>query len=427
MSSTSKGSLLSPNAGPACRWPKELNRAAPLTRWTADSKPVTDLWTAIFAALFLCGLTIPPGQALAENQPAAEAEADDLDDLPGVSPRKTEDGNERATTGLPALSNEDRARLHQMLLEGRAYRARVQAAILLGRRGDTDHDLGALRRALEEDSHYTVRGAAAMAIGNFGSPLGIEPLLEAAADPQRFVRHATHQAIGILASDEKAIPYLLLAREREAVHIRRAAVEALSRIDSTDARAAIVEFLGDRDEDMREEVERVITRWDEDTVVDSLVSGLEHSSFLVRSHAARLAGGYPDDRVINALVDRLVATLEEPRVQVTARESLEELSAHLDVEELIKLLKGVPDREVRIRSIVLLGFHGSDRAVDALIGALEDPDIRIRAYSVMALGQAGNPKAGPRLVSMQENPENSRIQGIIRASLQDLSAVATAE
>lgn len=375
-------------------------------------------------AACLLSFLLPQG-AFAEDHAGESGEPVDEEVAGGEGVE--DDGKAPATASPRELATEDRERLHRVLLHGRAYRARVQAAIMLGRRGTIADDLPVLRRAMREDSHYTVRGAAAMGIGNLDSPLGIEPLLDAATDRRSFVRRAARNAIEKLASDEQAIPYLLLARERDDPMIRMAAVNALRRMEHVEARVALGQFLGDRDQGVSLAVERAIGEWEDETEqIEALCSAVEHSSFRVRTEAARIAADYPHPRIIDALVDRLTAPLEEPGVQVTARRSLLSLREHLDEDDLVKIVKGVPSREARIRAIVLLGMTGGEPAIEVLTRSLDDPDIQVRYYAVLALGEAGNPKAAPSLARMRDDPDNARIRGTITRALEDLAQVASA-
>ncbi len=364
--------------------------------------------------------------------------------LPGVGLAEPEGAEDSRTAAPTELSAEDRAKLHRLLSGGRAYRARVQAAIMLGHRGTANEDFHVLRQALRYDSHYTVRGAAAMAIGNLGVLAGIEPLLMACGDHHAFVRRAARDAIDSLtkpadtedapAEDseefvsgaDRAVPYLLLARERESPLARMAAVEALSRMESRQAKTALAEFLGDSDEGVRNAVRRSLTSWEHSDVVQVLAATLSRSpSFLVRAAAADIAKDYPGSVLIDALVDRLIAPLEEPRVQVAAHESLESMREHLEIDELIKRVRGVPDVDTRIRAILLLGIHGGDRAVDVLLDTLSDPNTRVRYFTVVALGQTEDSRAATALVRIQDHPDNARIRGAITRALDDISRAAS--
>lgn len=322
-------------------------------------------------------------------------------------------------SAAPGLAPEARTRLHEALAGAESFKVRLQAALVLGRRGDAALDLEALTAALRHDDHYTVRGAAALALGHLGSPEAVEPLLDALDDPEAFVRKGAREAVGRLAGPD-ALPYLQLARAREEPAVRRLAAETAAKIDGPAARAVVVGFLGDPDPQVEAVVVAALHGWPRDAAVDALVAALGDPSYRVREGAARLAAAFPDPRLVHPLAARLAAPLEEPHVQVAASRSLEALRDLLETEDLVKRVLGLVDRDARVEAITLLGIQGGPRAVEVLGRALEDPDVRIRGYAVMALGRAGDPAVAPRIEALRRDPANARIDGVIRAALRDL-------
>ena len=348
--------------------------------------------------------------------PAAPAIAADA--APGGSP---------TPAAAPAGGHLDagaRHKLHTVLANADAFKVRMEAALILGRRGDADHDLAVLRQAMLSDPSNLVRGAAALAIGHLGSPRGVVPLLRGLEDDDGFVRDAAARAVKDLAGP-RAIPYLEEATHHDAPRVRRVAVAALGDIHRPEARRALVEFLGDPDAGVRSAVAKVLGTWPRAQAVGLLLGALSNPSYRVRAEAATLAGHYPDPRFIDPLADRLAAPLEAPEVQVAAAGSLTAMSHLLDVEDLVKHEQGLVDRDARAKAILLLGFAGGPRAVSVLEHVLEDPDVGLRGYAAMSLGRCGDTSVVPVLMGMQKDPKNKRIVGVIRAALLDLETVTS--
>lgn len=322
----------------------------------------------------------------------------------------------------PELPDDARVTLHEALEGSRSYKARIQAAILLGRRGSPRYDLIPLVDAMQGDEHHTVRGAAAMAIGNLGGVKGIEPLLGAVGDDEIFVRRAASHAIRKLASIQ-AIPYLKTARAREDPNVRMTAIEILGDIPQPEARRALTEFLGDTDPNVRETIERSISGWDREEIIEALSAAFNHPAYRVRGHAAKLATTYQDSRLVIPLAERLVSPLETQEVKDEVSRSLVALSGLVDVEDHVKRVLGLVDRDARVRSIVVLGFKGGPRAVEVLTRTTTDRDLKVRHYAVQALGRAGDKGAVPTLQNMKKLPENERIASTINAALRELDAL----
>ncbi|MDF1564013.1 MAG: HEAT repeat domain-containing protein [Deltaproteobacteria bacterium] len=364
--------------------------------------------------LLLAGLAGSGDRALAqapeEAAPApAEAEAEAV---PSARP---------APGRVFTLEESERATLHSTLAESGTYKARIQAALLLGRRGDARHDLAALERALQEDDHYAVRGASAMAMGNLGEATAINALLEGLGDEDAFVRRACRKALGQLASPQ-AIPYLVLARERPEGTARMVAVELLGGLDAPDARHALAGFLGDPEPPVRDAVERALKSWPREDQVTAVLSALESDSYRVRTHAARLAGPLQDGRCLMPLAGLLSSPLETEEVIAAVDASLVEMEGLIDVDDHIKRVLGLVDREARIPSLVLLGFAGGSEAIDVLRRSAKDPDLRVRFYAVQALGRAGDTGSRVMLEAMEKDPANARIKSVIRTALRTIGS-----
>jgi HEAT repeat protein len=76
-----------------------------------------------------------------------------------------------------------------------------------------------------------------------------------------------------------------------------------------------------------------------------------------------------------------------------------------------QVLLAVPDENVRRRAAVALGMLGDPRAVEVLCGALGDPNEKVRLQAVEGLGKIGDPRAVEVLCGALRDPgENVRWQ-----------------
>lgn len=94
--------------------------------------------------------------------------------------------------------------LASALQDDTSYRLRLQAAVLLGRTGETQA-CAPLVQALESDPHLVVRAGAAMALGALRDLASIVPLCEQAArDPESLVRAEALHALDHFSASEIA-------------------------------------------------------------------------------------------------------------------------------------------------------------------------------------------------------------------------------
>ena len=67
-------------------------------------------------------------------------------------------------------------------------------------------------------------------------------------------------------------------------------------------------------------------------------------------------------------------------------------------EQLVSALKNADAFKVRLQAAVVLGRAGGAKAVEPLVGALDDPEVAVRAASAMALGNLADLRAVTPLV-----------------------------
>ncbi len=195
-----------------------------------------------------------------------------------------------------------------------------------------------------------------------------------------FDRMQQRVVIGPLRGDEGAVGLIVtvedvtfrLERERQLSRLLRdgsaadrvAAVRQLAELDNPDGLGPIETALSDDDWQVRRSAVRALAAQRHTQLVDAVVAALRdgHRNFGLLSSALQL--------------------LSTTGVDVT--EALTALIKHAD-----------PD--VRIQAALALASQPRDRAIQPLIGALDDPDINVRFHAIEAIGHHAHPDAMSRL------------------------------
>ncbi|MFA4948463.1 MAG: HEAT repeat domain-containing protein, partial [Candidatus Krumholzibacteriia bacterium] len=117
-----------------------------------------------------------------------------------------------------------------------------------------------------------------------------------------------------------------------------------------------------------------------------LADALSDISPEVRAKAAGALGKIKDDRAVNMLLELLVSD-PVPFVRVKASQALGLIGHPAVIDYLVNILKD-PEWWVRVRAVEALEKLG-DKAVAALLPALEDEDLEVRKRAAMALERIG--------------------------------------
>jgi HEAT repeat protein len=300
---------------------------------------------------------------------------------------------------------------------------RRNAAFALGKLGGYAAEaVPALKRALERDSSYKVREAAAFALGEIGRDLkpGSDPelaplLTSALKDDNWQVRRSAAFALGCLEGEAakhqaaleallrdpnpavkqnaawalgkagpSAIPKLREALRDEDAFVKRDAVIALKSFEPAPVRAALGDLLflcEDKDSEVRraavKELTRVVEPQDLKVALAILQGVLADRDLEIKRNAAlALAniGGKETAAAVPILVDALRrGDLELRRQAAAGLRNIGEAAASA-VPDLLQTLRD-PDEELRKNSAFALGGIGpkAEKAVPALVALLTDP------------------------------------------------------
>jgi len=337
----------------------------------------------------------------------------------GISTSGLEGVREMLLFGRPDIgtlaASKDAKMLIRFLRHSKESRVRQVAAGALGRLGDT-RAVGPLTVALG-DGDWGVRVDAATALGQIGDARAVGPLLAVLNDEQTLVREHAATALGQLG-DTRAVDALLAAVNDQENSVREHVFAALGQLGDGRAVAPLVAALSHGDWPVRRHAADALGRLGDARAVAPLVTALSEQEWLVRSSAAQALdrlGWSPDNGAAGAAywiarrqwgkcvkiaaIDPLIAATRDERVRADATRTLVKIGARA-VDALIGALNDDDDGEVRRAAADALGQIGDPRATGPLLAALnDDHDNYVRRAAAGALGQIGDAGAVDALIA----------------------------
>ncbi len=265
--------------------------------------------------------------------------------------------------------------------------ARRRAIEELGRSGD-ERQVAPLVEALRGDRDFLVRSAAAEALGNLKSELGLPALIAALDDASPDVRAAAALALARLGKPQGNPALRRRLRDLEPI-VRSAAAQALGKLGDGQALPDLINCLADAEPEVRTSAAEALGALGRREAVEPLLRTLGDSNMYVRSRAAMALGTLGDPRAVPAVSELLLD--KERTVRASAAEAL---GRFRDRQAVLPLLDALRDREavVRQNAAFALGKIGDETAADGLVDALRDEDARVRARAVDALGALAVPR-----------------------------------
>lgn len=242
--------------------------------------------------------------------------------------------------------------------------------------------------SLLNDFAPEVREAAAKSLGQAHAQCAERPLVAALKDSSTEVRKAAAHALNLLGwepqtSEERAVHSiatgkfmqatqegdkafmpLVAALKSDSYQQRKAAVEALSRLEDPRALRPLVSALKDPDSHVRVSVVEALSRLGNPEAIDALILGLKDEFVPVRTAAAEVLGRIGGDKAITPLT-------------VALRDK---------------------SWDVRRAAVEALGKTGDPRAVDPLLPLLKDKDPDVRLTALRALTALADPRAVPGFI-----------------------------
>ena len=308
-----------------------------------------------------------------------------------------------------------KALIERLLDEHEDDDVRSAAAYALGDIADPGA-LDALLEALRIGS-TRVRWSAAVALGKIRDPRAVDGLLKALRDEDRGVRAQAAAALGEIGHGA-ALPRLIAALGDEDPGVAATAAEALGKIKTPQALDHLLSALGDEREAVREGAAWAVGEFREVRTVDALLPLLDDEGYRVPSCAGEALGKIGHARALPALIRVLRSA--RPFGRLSAAWALGKIGDARAVEPLIDLFRDEDRHREGVASgtAMTLGEAGGwalvglgDAAVDALNGALEDPDRVVRRFAAVALGHIGTTDAATALrKALQDTDKSVRLQ-----------------
>ncbi len=334
-------------------------------------------------------------------------------------------------------------------LKARDAETRQRAVLKLGVAGKTSA-IGDLEPLLLRDGEWTVRRAAAQAMGAIAAPECVGPLLGAVKEADGLrdaagaaaVREAAVAALGRIGP--AGVPRLLEALADKHARVRECAIEGLGAAGGPQAAAGLIHALSDDRSAVRQAAAPALARAAGAGAVPALRTALSHKDPATRRAAAKALGDVQDPAAVAALREAL-ADRERP-VRDAAVASLAAAATPETIDALIGGLRGA-DRDLRqsataaLRAAAWTPATAAQRAVRAvldgrfaeaagegpaavefLVPALGDRDGPTRREAAAALGLLHDPATAVPLAGLLSDPDAA----VREAAVQALAAIGAA-
>ena len=241
---------------------------------------------------------------------------------------------------------------------------------------------------LEKSKSWTKRAFAAEKLGLIGSAAALPALLTIIRDVKNEdedVRGAALRALGRIR-DERAIPFLIEALGYPDTWLPPRIGEILVSIGEPSIPYLGRELRHNHSEHVRMWAAEILGWLHATLTAPALIDALSDISPEVRAKAAGALGKIKEDRAVYRLLELLVSD-PAPFVRVKASQALGIIGHPAVIDYLINTLKD-PEWWVRVRAVEALEKLG-EKAVAALLPALEDEDPEVRKRAAMALERIG--------------------------------------
>jgi len=243
------------------------------------------------------------------------------------------------------------------------------------------------------DEVAEVRRAAANALGKLEDPRAVPALIAALGDRESEVRSAAAEALSNF-HDPRAINGLSALLTDSDRDVRKHALEALSEYESGVPTDGILRLLQDPDEELRHAAAHAVGKWKDRRAGPALATLVRDPSAQVRASAIESLARLHDATHASAILGALTDPDAEVRQQ--ALDALEELRSPIPEPTLINLLRD-RNAEVRSKAADLAGERSVIGAIPSLRRLLEDPDEDVRENAVEALANIADDGAADAL------------------------------
>lgn len=280
-----------------------------------------------------------------------------------------------------------------------------------------------------DDPHFSVRHAAAQALGHAADTRAVPKLIDTLHDENFMVRAAAAAALGQIR-DERACPALAAALNDKDFHVRHHAAEGLANIGMA-ALEVLIERINHPDEQCHRHACEALSKIGDRLAVPPLMALITHPDANRRINAIRALGKL---RAYEA-TEAIIAALDDPDPQVVIdagyalaaigdERAIEPLSLRLDNEKLIRRLADFGEAALPALLKALEAPHSTPHLIGVIVALeavkhraalwplipfLQDAEVAVRWATVNALAWLGEPEAAPFLAPLLD--DDSRING----------------
>jgi len=252
-----------------------------------------------------------------------------------------------------------------------------------------------------KNSDFSVRWAAATALGHINGKESVQALWSASKDPAYFVRLASIAALGTIGNSA-AIEALLKILENavdDDAHLHSA--YELGKLGNKVGIQRLSEALNHQESSVIHKAISGLKFLNTEASTVVLLEALQHPKIYVRTLAVQALGEIGNDAWIPHLLK--VMNHEDSRSHeiISLDESVVNALGRMGSEQAIASLLSIAECQnflVRRQVLELLGNLNCKTAVPTLQKALKDEDVAIRGIAATSLGQIGNELAVPDLL-----------------------------
>lgn len=267
---------------------------------------------------------------------------------------------QKAAWSLVAMGNEAIDALIDALKSGEFSDTRYKAAWILGKIGSPSA-VAPLSEAMLKDPDYVVREWCAAALEAVADKLAIPQLVHAMQkDSSKDVRLRSSMALSKLGADE-ALRKMLQSPDSDIVAM---SITALARIKCEAAEDDVAYFLNDPDSEVRRRCAAFMGEIQGIGAIDCLAKSLQDSYAPVRIEALQSLGKKRGETACQ--LARSALCDNDFNVRIKAVTTLGEIGHNLAFNDLVDILFGQDDEDIRAWAAWSLGELGDRRAVEHL-------------------------------------------------------------
>jgi HEAT repeat protein len=332
-------------------------------------------------------------------------------------------GRTRGAVGaarLLAALEEDAPELRAEAARAVASRGLVAALPILLRRlealAPADEPEAEEESAAATDALVALAGASASASADTNAALDL--LVARLADAPDGVRLVIATVLGRVGRSHDTSAVTLLLKDPSS-RVRRAAVEALARLDPGTAAEPLRLALADEVAEVRIAAAAALAAAASDAVIDDLERLADDSDSRVRAAAVRSVGrrllGCSEPALRARALGRLDAALDDGGlVALAAVEALREIGG--PAARAVARVLGRPEPELVKEAVTCLAAHGDADDLDTIVPLIGHADWSVRAEVISALTERRHARAVPAILRRLETEQDEYVRaGILRA------------